>query len=265
MQNLTYLFCIAAESNGYKPEGAGVDGTCPVSIERFGGMSAVYSEVQHKNFIGEEADARMKELAFVAPMAARHEDVIMSVMKCGSVMPVRFGTVFSSLGVMRETLASAGAAILEFLGFISDKDEWDVRGFIDKKSARKLIHEKLLSESSVDLEKLPTGRRYFMEQKLKAGVESKLQKDLEELAESALGNFNGIVLDHAPRRLIASDVAGGEMDVFFHHSFLVRKAESTAFSSTVDGMSVKLADSGVTFVISGPWPPYSFTPSLLKG
>ena len=39
----------------------------------------------------------MEDLAWVAPRALRHEEVILTVMEQGPVLPVRFGTVFSSL------------------------------------------------------------------------------------------------------------------------------------------------------------------------
>jgi hypothetical protein len=261
MQNLTYLFGVTTKAAGFIPDGTGVGGGA-VSTAVFNGVAAIFCEVPEDDFTGEAADARMKELPWVAPRAARHEEVILKAMECGPVLPFRFGTVFSSQAVMVETLSAVSAKIAQFLEFISDKDEWDVRGFIDKAGARGPIMEKLLAEGSGDLEKLSPGKRYFMEQRLKAGVEKRLAETLSGFSQDALDRLSETACDSFERKLLGRDVAGGDMDMFYHFAFLVKKTEAGRFAETAASFSMAVGDSRAIFELTGPWPPYSFSPSL---
>ena len=261
MPNITYLFCVTTAASGFTPEGTGF-GAGAVASAGFDGLSAIFCEVPQDDFTGEAADAKMKELPWVAPRAARHEEVILQAMGFGPVLPVRFGTVFSTQQVMIKTLTAVSGKIRTFLEFISDKNEWDVRGFIDKNGAKKLIQEKMFAESSEDLEKLPPGRRYFMEQRMKAGVEKKLVETLGGLSQTALDSLTETACGSFERRLVGRDVAGGDMDMFFHFAFLVNKDAAGKFASLVKSLSLGLGDCGANFELTGPWPPYSFSPSL---
>jgi hypothetical protein len=262
---LKYLFCVTPEKNEYSHDVTGVGGDYPVSVERFDGLAAVFCDVSSDDFVGKDADARLNDLAWMAPRVIRHEEVIISVMKCGPVMPIRFGTIFSSLTVMKETLIGIRKLSLDFLEYITDKDEWDVQGFVDKASLKKRIQEKLVTEKSADLEQLSPGKRYFVEQRMKAEAEKKLSESLSGISHLAIDRLGAISSDFAERRLTGRERSGDETDLFFHWAFLVEKPDAIGFEAAVDAVDRELREQGYAFSISGPWPPYSFSPSLSGG
>src|ERR1019366_10628265 len=92
-----YLFCFARAVVVSAVQATGVDGQSAVAIlQQSPDLCAVVSEVAQKDFCGPAAERHMQQLDWVAPRALRHEAVIEEVMASSSVLPVPFGTLFSS-------------------------------------------------------------------------------------------------------------------------------------------------------------------------
>ena len=87
-----YLFCLTPASPLPEIAGNGIDGEHPVFIEVVGEVAALLAEVGLDEFSGAESKEKMTDLAWVAPRALRHEEVVMTAMESGAVLPVRFGT-----------------------------------------------------------------------------------------------------------------------------------------------------------------------------
>src|SRR5208337_218219 len=181
VQSALYLFCFARSNLIGELEGTGVDGQYPLSVFRpFPNLCAVLSEVRLEDFCGETAELRMQDLAWVGPRALRHEAVVEEVMRHSPVLPVRFGTLFSSQERLAEFLDKHGAVISEFLERVTDQEEWSVRGLLDRRQAGAALTVATLAAQQAQLATLPPGRRYFAEQRIRAGAEKGLSLWLEQ-------------------------------------------------------------------------------------
>ncbi len=123
-----YLFCLTPENTLPEVVGTGIDGEHPLLVEAIGNVAAVFSEVNLEDFTGPGAQARMEDLSWIGPRALRHEEVIMAVMEQAPVLPVRFGTVFSSLEAMKETLRRHQDTLSKFFRDTAGKKEWTLKG-----------------------------------------------------------------------------------------------------------------------------------------
>src|SRR5208337_1782624 len=189
-QKALYLFCFARASRLGELEGAGVDGQHPLSVFRttagavrqppLRAVCAVLSEARLEDFCGEAAELRLRDLAWVGPRALRHEAVVEEVMRHSPVLPVRFGTLFSSQELLAEFLDKHGAVISEFLERVTDQEEWSVRGLLDRRQAGAALTVATLAAQQAQLATLPPGRRYFAEQRIRAGAEKGLSLWLEQ-------------------------------------------------------------------------------------
>jgi len=109
-----YLFCLTPAEPLPKIAGTGIDGEHPLFVEVIGEVAAVLAEVHLEDFTGPESQAKMEDLAWVAPLALRHEEVVLSAMEQSPVLPVRFGTVFSSIEAAAEPLRQRQDVLMKF-------------------------------------------------------------------------------------------------------------------------------------------------------
>lgn len=71
----------------------------------------------------------MVNLEWVAPRALRHEEVVIAAMEQGPVLPVRFGTVFSSLVAVTEALRLRQDVFEKFFQNTAGMNEWILKGY----------------------------------------------------------------------------------------------------------------------------------------
>ena len=109
-----YLFCLTPAVPRPEFAGTGIDGEHPLFVEVIGDVAAVLAEVNIEDFVGPESQEKMEDLKWVAPRALRHEEVVLSAMEQGPVLPVRFGTVFSSIEAAAEPLQQRQDVLIKF-------------------------------------------------------------------------------------------------------------------------------------------------------
>ena len=274
-QKALYLFCIARSSLLGELEGAGVDGQHPLSVFRrnagavrqppLHGVCAVLSEARVEDFCGEAAERNLRDLAWVGPRALRHEAVVEEVMRHSPVLPVRFGTLFSSQERLAEFLDKHGAVISEFLERVTDQEEWSVRGLLDRKQAGAALTSARLAAQQAQLATLPPGRRYFAEQRIRAGAEKGLSLWLEGTRLQVARKLMKEASDFCECPGVPREPPESGIEVVLNWAFLLPKTATRAFRARVDQANEELAREGLVLELSGPWPPYRFVPPLSMG
>ncbi len=262
MPEVYYLFCLISADRLPPLEGLGIDGEHPLFIERGPDIAAVLCEVPLEMFSGPDAEAHFKDLTWIGPRACRHEEVIMAVRNHVPVLPVRFGTVFSTLDLLAAALGRHRERIAAFLKQVTGSDEWTVKGLLDRRKAREGIVNERLNKQADALADLPPGKRYFMEQRLKSEAEKELRVRLRDLTQDVVQSLSPLTLDYAQRRLLSGDVTGDEEEMFFNGAFLVPGTSLARVQALIAELNGRFEPQGMRFDLSGPWPPYSFAPAL---
>jgi hypothetical protein len=215
-----------------------------------------------EDFCGEAAELRMQDLAWVGPRALQHEAVVEEVMRHSPVLPVRFGTLFSSQERLAEFLDQHGAVISEFLERVADQQEWSVRGLLDRKRGGHALTTASLAAQETQLAALPPGRRYFAEQRIRAGTEKALSLWLEETRRQIASNLRKQASDFCECPGVPREPPESGIEVVLNWAFLVPRSATPAFRAQIDRMNEKHAMGGLVLELSGPWPPYRFVPPL---
>ena len=257
-----YLFCLTPETTLPELKGTGIDGLHPLLTEAIGDVAAIFSEVALEDFAGPEAQDRMEDLTWIGPRALRHEEVIMDVMEVGPVLPVRFGTVFSSLDAMKEPLRRHRAILSEFFRETAGKKEWAFRGYVNMPQARAQVLAERLAAEKEQLAGLTPGKRYFLEQRIKDAVNKEMASRLKGLGNQIVTSLQDLSAAFHERRLLAKEVTGREEEMFFHGAFLVRDASMEDMQRLLSDWNAAHQDAGLLLELSGPWPPYHFAPVL---
>jgi hypothetical protein len=256
-----YLYCFASSALLSSVEEVGVDGKNPVFLLPCMDVVAVVSFVCSHEFSGHSAENETEELAWVARLACRHEEVVERAMIHSPVLPMRFGTVFGSNESLQVRLKKYHDGIKLFLDMVSDKDEWAVKAFLDRTGA---CGEFLKETRAARGQEIPIspGALYLKERQMRAFSKDAVNRSVEEICKSTGVELAGIASDLSVRKPLAREALGGGEDMIVNWAFLVSRDMAADFNASVRRANEVCAVPGLVFEISGPWPPYSFCPCL---
>jgi hypothetical protein len=260
-----YLYCFARADAAKGLMSSGVDESQPVNGLSVKGITAVFSPVSLAEFVGDAARGHLEDPAWVVPRVCRHERVIEEVMERSPVLPVRFGSMFTSTRVLRDLLNSKGPEISWFLDLLSDKEEWSVKCFADLDKSR----DWLLSSDSEFAQKrrhAPSspGALYFHERHLHLQADKKARQGWPAAAEQVENELKDHAHKTCPLRLQPRNVSGRKEEMIFNCAFLLGRDSITNFQAHVESVNATRKGQGITVELSGPWPPYSFCPSIAE-
>ena len=254
-----YLYCLArGVADPPAIEGPGVDGERLLNLIPFRDVVAVVSVVNLDDFCGPAAEARMKDLAWVAPRACRHETVVEAVMRASPVMPARFGTLFSSRERLSAWLATHYVAISRALDRLGDHEEWAVKGTLNRRASEAPFLAAALARSVAPAS---PGARYLEERRIRAGIGQDLNAWVQTLCERVAGQLREHAVEFR-ERAVAPAVSDHDGVPILNWAFLVPCESVGDFRATVQRITATYAERGVVLDCSGPWPSYSFCPSL---
>lgn len=260
-----YLYCFAgpeAVRVVTDPPGGrlkGVDDRHGLSVLESGDVAAVIGLTD----LGAFTEAHLRSWAWLAPQALRHEGVVETVMGATPVLPVKFGTLFTSLAGVRALLATHREAIRERLQAFRDKDEWSVKGFLDEAVAGPWARAAIpaVRAAAAALPAAP-GARYLHQRRLDALVAAEVDAWLAGTADALRDCLAAHAAETAELPLRPPEVTGRPERMVFNGSFLVARAALPAFRAAVQARARAWAETGLSLELRGPWPPYNFCPDL---
>lgn len=258
-----YLYCLALNSRlPATLTGTGLDGQSPLKVAEYRDLAAILSIVPLEDFCGPVAEERMRDLTWVGPRVIRHQDVVAEVMRHSPVLPASFGTIFSSEASLTEVLRRHYNTVAGFLERIMDKEEWAVKGMLDQAGAKEKLFSLKLTEEADRLGALSPGKRYFQEQRLRAGCDRDLQRWLKDVSQELWADLLYFSTEVRERRLLSREASGSDHDMIWNWAFLLPKTAVPGFLDRLRQAKAQWAHCGLSLECTGPWPPYSFTPAL---
>ncbi len=254
--NLIYVYCISSslpESNiNFDAEG--------LKFLMLSGFCVTVKYVSDNEFSEENLKKNLSDIKWLTSNASDHLNKISLIMKYGSVIPFKFGTIFNTEDSLRTFIANYSESLTENLNHINGKEEWGVKIYCDRKALSQQIDE--LSEEAASLEKQimdsSPGKAFILKRKKTELVENEMDRlcnvygqnyydDLKKLSEST--NFNN---------LLPKDYTERQDDMILNAAFLVDKTNVAEFTNTINLFGEKDRNSGFLIEATGPWPPFSF-------
>lgn len=258
-----HLFCLIRPGLMPPLEASPVAGWGPLFLQPYLDVAAVLSAVSLEEFCGPAAEIRMQDLSWIGPRACRHEEVIEQVIRHSPAFPARFGTLFTSTDKVELLLKRHYTVISEFLDYVAGKEEWAVKGLLHRTTARRAARSIRLAGQEKRLASASPGTRYVQEQRLRAQADRELNRWVAEICGEVANDLSARACGFCERRVIANHAADEDMDVMLNWAFLVPRAAVADFHSRIGELNACHAGRGLVFQISGPWPPYSFSPSVM--
>jgi hypothetical protein len=264
-----------------------VDGSSAVSEIQIGALAAVVSRVPIEEFGEARAEGNTQKPDWVIPRACRHQGVVQEAMARSCVLPVRFGAVFSSEQRLAELVQAKHREIAGFLDSVEDKEEWAVKGTVDPSRAIAWLRARdpdCGSKSEIRNPKseiASPGARYLADKKANLAVRERLMPWCRAMADQVAARLDAVAeaVASEDRRQTTDDsrrgvllcplptvlcpLGSGQAErMFLHRAFLLPREGVAAFLEHVERLGRELAEQGIALTASGPWPPYSFAPSL---
>ncbi|MCL4502831.1 MAG: GvpL/GvpF family gas vesicle protein [Deltaproteobacteria bacterium] len=259
-----YLFCLARLSRlpALPLKGLGLDGRSPLQVTDFQDLAAVWAPVPLQDFCGPEATERLEDLTWIGPRVIRHQEVVAGVMRYSPVLPARFGTIFLSAANLQKVLRQRYKTIATCLERLSDREEWAVKGLLDRAAAKDRLFCLKLAQKKADLEGLSPGKRYLEEQALRVACDRELPRWLKVVRLDLWEDLGCLAAESRERRLLSREAGGRTRDMVFNWAFLLPAGAVAAFREYIQAANDRYANYGLWLECTGPWPPYSFCPAL---
>lgn len=266
-------------------EGCGIAAEHPPFCWRHGDAAAILSVVSREDFCGPAADANLQDLAWVGPRVCRHQAVLEQAMQLAPILPARFGALFSSLEILGQFMERHREAIARFLERVAGQEEWAVKGLLDRARAEEELCRRKLAEEKATLAPLDRGTgvarcaglgylpgrasspglAYLLEQRLRLQARQELEDRLAGACRALLEELTPLASEACERQVLARETTGVDQEMVLNWAFLAPQPAVAEFQKRVEQVNASQTLPGLTFAVSGPWPPYSFCPALEAG
>lgn len=264
-----YTYCLTGSPSPFPCAVMGIDGVHEAHFIEHDGLFAVISTVSLRDFNEDTLEKNMMDVAWLAPLAKRHEEVIEFVMTHNPagysvitpVVPLRFCTIYKSQEALFQAVAPHKEKILNFLEHTADKTEWAVKIFCDQNTFMDGQDKKISGDTHEPASLLP-GENYLLAKKMRRMREEAFTVDIQRILSDIHCAVTPHVDCHRFLRCTDKGIHGRPFDMVMNTAFLVEQQTLPVFQVVVDTLAEKYKAHGFVFELTGPWPPYHFCPEL---
>lgn len=255
-----YLFYLTDTENRDDTEHFEIEDRASLLVHSYAGFVALLGMVSIDDFCGPEAERRLADLGWVAERALRHGRVIEEGFRRGPVLPARFGTLFSSVEALERFIKANHGVLSSFLDSVRGQEEWGIKALFERAAGKKWMSAQC-GEVRGDASTSP-GLRYLRQRSSQAAAEKQLQHWLLESCESVARSLEPCTTDLRQRKILDSASPDDSRELVLNLAALVARDRWADLAGLIDRINLEHAERGLSLVLSGPWPPYSFCPSL---
>jgi Gas vesicle synthesis protein GvpL/GvpF len=223
-----------------------------------GPVAAIVSNVSLAEFDEAVLPDRLNDPGWLFARAAAHEDVLEHALAMTTVIPFRFGTVYTDEASVRSFLSERGPDLEETLARLRGRVELGVKAFVD----RDRLAERLRAEDpdvarlEADVASAPEGRAYMLRRQADRRIDDVARRFEGECAAAAHEALSSTAEDARLNAPQAPELSGRAETMILNGAYLVRSQDS--LDAVVETLTERYGGSGVTFEVTGPWPPYNF-------
>ncbi|MEO0512545.1 MAG: GvpL/GvpF family gas vesicle protein [Planctomycetota bacterium] len=215
-------------------------------------FDAITIELPAEVFTGDDAESRLRDIAWLTPRAERHEGILRAARARTTVFPVGFGSVFSTGSTLAESLTAHSGIIGDFFGRAGDCDEWSLKVSGSRKDLLERARRRFAANSGET-----RGVAYLRARQLDEAADALARDSALDLAESLIDSLGPHIEDAAERRAI--DTAEDRDDwTIAHVALLIQRDNQNRFDAALDSLAPGVESEGLRIELSGPWAPYSF-------
>ncbi len=191
----------------------------------------------------------------VAERARLHQAALEPLLDACTPLPMRLGTILRSDDDVRILLRRTRPLLREAMAATSGRQEWGIKLVVDRAGVADRLQQqdRELQSLARRIEQASEGTRYMLEKRREREAANLVDAESTRLARVARDEIG----PSADKRAVLA----ARDDCALNDSLLVQRAEEAALAQRVAEFNRRLAGSA-TLHLTGPWPPYSFAPSI---
>ncbi len=188
------------------------------------------------------ADAEADETALIEGALA-HDRLLRACLSTGTLLPVRFGTVFSCMRVLQAAVARDASGYRRVLGRIGEASEYALRATLCSAAP--------CHDAKGERVRAPDGRTFLQARRERRDARQRTREDRLSWAEHLVERVAAIAQDVVPGRQ--------EPGRLLSISLLVQNRCKAALESCVAEAAGDATRFGLQLTLTGPLPAYSFS------
>jgi hypothetical protein len=255
MTHVLYVYAVGRVGHPL-PEGAeAVDGSKRVDCFPDGGLCAFYTQADAEEFSQEGIDRRAGDIEWLGAIGYRHQSVMASLMRGGTIVPLRAFTLFRSESSLHEWIDGEREQLTKVLARLDGKQEWTLRIELEaQKWSEALVGRvEALRAIAKEIETAGAGKAFLLRKKL-----DEARKQASREAEQQLvGEVEREVLQTMACESVAESRERRD-GAFPQINVLINRDEESRLQELRDRLAQRYEQEGVTLALTGPWPPYTF-------
>lgn len=190
-----------------------------------------------------------------------HHRVLQRLLDTQTVLPMRFGALFTDEEKVSEALHEHRQGLLDALERVEGAREWGVKIFCD----RSVLNRHLSKASPAvlaaqnELAAAAQGRGFFLQRRIERLGEEEAERAIAQGAEESRVRLCELARADASMKLQPAAVHGRADDMVWNNAFLVAEPAEERFFALIDELRKANRPLGFHYEINGPWPPFSFS------
>jgi hypothetical protein len=240
-----------------------MDPLYPVYLFPCGPLQAVVSQVPLEEFGQAQLKRHLEDMGWVEARVRTHQDVLLALLAAGTVVPMKFCTIYRSEERVREMVREFQEPFQEALEYLDGKQEWSVKVYC----APEVLAEKLTqtaNETSKELTGQSAGAAYLIRKKRQDAIAEEMERFCDREVQESHDQLVQYAQDAILLRLQKQEATQpleftrASQKMLLNGAYLVAEEQLEAFQGTVHNLNVRYETYGLTYELMGPWPPYSF-------
>lgn len=230
----------------------------PVRCLPIGDFGALIRYVAMEEFGEDVLKERMKDPKWLEMQVWHHARVLEVAMRFGTVIPMKFLTIFRTEERLLESLLALSESLRELCGRLQGKEEWGVKVFCDLQSIQAAVEAQNdgVRQLKAQIAGKPSGTAYLIRKQLEELVRResslRLAVHLESIScrvssRAHETKFNPTAQESSSRQMV------------LNASLLIDKTSVSSLANEMNALRQEYLPRGFEFELVGPFPPYSFS------
>jgi hypothetical protein len=207
-------------------------------------LAAIVGRVPLEDFAVAVLPERLNDRAWLEEKARSHERVVERLGEASTVIPLRFGSVYHDLVAVEELVASRRDELLRIFDRVRGRVEIGVQAWLDGKAAEPET-------------RAASGRDYLQQRRNERARAEETALRLQEVLADAHERLSMGAVEGVLNRPQARELTGRAQEMVFNGAYLV-PADDQSLAARVGELNDRYRRLGLTFELTGPWPPYNF-------
>lgn len=255
MTQILYVYAIGRASHPLPAGVEAIDGSDLVEIAAAGPLGAFYTPVDDVDFSQGVIDARSKDVEWLGAIGYRHQTVMTSLMRGGTIIPLRAFTLFASEQRLQAHLDAERKRFESILDRLDGKQEWTLRIEFDPERWNEAIVRRIapLQALAGEAETASAGKAFLLRKKL----DDEKKRASRDAELQVVGEIETAVMEKLACDTVAESRqqrSGG----FPQINVLINRDEEARLIELRHDLEQHYAGEGVAVALTGPWPPYTF-------